>query len=203
MYRAVLSLAATLTLAAGEFWNDKKAEEWTPQEREQLLSHSPWAKPSGAALDMSKGAGGSSRYYGVIGKRQLGIGTDAPALQTLVRWESAAPVRAAAKNELPETASGHLVISVTMTGALAEPGSAEKDEELLHSTSLQAKGKTALNPDLVLRDPKTGMMYFVFGGRARAAAGDKEWLFETNFGTLSIKARFVEKEMMYRGKPAL
>jgi len=46
--RAVLSIAATLAVraraVAGDFWKDRKPEEWSPQDIQRLMNKSPWAK---------------------------------------------------------------------------------------------------------------------------------------------------------------
>jgi hypothetical protein len=126
-----------------------------------------------------------------------------PPLSGVVRWESAAPVLAAEGKPLPEEAVGHLVISVTMTGAMSAPNVVESEDEQLRATSLQAKGKLPVNPVLMMRDDKTGTIRYFFAKKESFTAADKEWVFETSFGPLAFKAKFVAREMQQRGKPAL
>jgi hypothetical protein len=104
---------------------------------------------------------------------------------------------------LPEEAVGHLVISVTMTGAMSAPNVVESEDEQLRATSLQAKGKLPVNPVLMMRDDKTGTIRYFFAKKESFTAADKEWVFETSFGPLAFKAKFVAREMQQRGKPAL
>ena len=201
MMRCYLVLAVLLVnvLIGGEFWTNKKAGDWTAEERERVLSHSPWAKPAAAGLDVTRGTGGfgPGAYGGQVGG---GAPERLPELRAVIRWESAVPIREGEKKPLPEEAKGFLVLSVTMTGMLTVT---EGDEELLRGTSLKAKGKAPVNPARLLRDEKSRTILYLFADRASVSPDDKEWAFETSFGTLVLKAKFVAKEMQYLGKPAL
>jgi hypothetical protein len=73
----------------------------------------------------------------------------------------------------------------------------------LRATSLQAKGKQPVNPVMMMRDDKTGTIRFFFEKKDSFTADDKEWAFETSFGPLPFKAKFVAREMVYLGRPAL
>src|ERR1700685_2498662 len=55
----MLPFAAMPLLAspANEFWNEKKPEDWTKDEVQEMLTKSPWAKE--AAVSVFGGAGGS------------------------------------------------------------------------------------------------------------------------------------------------
>jgi hypothetical protein len=201
-------LSATVLLFGGEFWNDKAPGSWTAEEKQRLLTVSPWAKTVGATLDATKGTL-NSRIFSVPGgqvssPQMRDRGPDGvPPLSGVVRWESAAPVLAAEGKPLPEEAVGHLVISVTMTGAMSAPNVVESEDEQLRATSLQAKGKLPVNPVLMMRDDKTGTIRYFFAKKESFTAADKEWVFETSFGPLAFKAKFVAREMQQRGKPAL
>lgn len=206
--RLLLWFSATALLFGGEFWNEKAPASWTLEEKARLLSASPWAKTVGATLDATKGTL-NSRIFSVPGgqvssPQMRDRGPDAvPPLRGVVRWESAAPVLAAEGKPLPEEAAGHLVISVTMTGAMSAPNVVESEEEQLRATSLQAKGKLPVNPVLMMRDDKTGTIRYFFPKKDSFTAADKEWVFETSFGPLAFKAKFVAREMQQGGRPAL
>lgn len=206
--RLLIWLTAATLLFGGEFWNDKKVSDWTPEEKERFLTLSPWAKSAGAALDATKGTLKSrvySRPGGQVESPQLrgGAPEQVPALRGVVRWESAAPVLAAEGKPLPEEAAGHLVISVTMTGAMSAPSVVESEDEQLRATSLQAKGKRPVNPVMMMRDDKSGTIRYFFANKNSFTPADKEWMFETSFGPLDLKVKFVAREMVYLGKPAL
>jgi hypothetical protein len=193
IHRIVLLLAPLAF--AGEFWNDRKAADWTAAEKEQFLEKSPWAKTVSAEIDKSRSAI-KQTIYGPSG----GNPGKMPGMKAVIRWESAVPVREALGKPIPEGAEGHLVLSVTMTGTLSAP---ETGEEQLRATSLQAKGRVPVNPELLLHDAKTGTIYFLFPERGTALASDKEWVFETALGGLALKTRFIAHEMKYLGKPGI
>src|SRR5277367_596804 len=111
----MLSLAAVpaLSFPAGEFWNEKKPEEWTGDEVQEMLTRSPWAKEG--AVSVFGGAGGSllnrngamnrsgnmsssGRQRGSTQTTQSG---DAPDLRykAIVRWQSARPIREALQDK--------------------------------------------------------------------------------------------------------
>lgn len=186
----LLTLLAPV-LCAGEFWTDRKPADWTPAEREQFLRQSPWAKTVTAKVDVTKGAVRST-----FGQLSGGNPGALPEMRSVIRWESATIVRAAAGKPLPEEAQGYLVISVTMTGTLSAP---ETDEEQLRTTSLQAKGQPPSNPVLLLRDEKAGTIYFLFPS-GPAVPGDKEWNFETTLGAMELKTRFAGRQMHHRNE---
>jgi hypothetical protein len=206
--RVLLCIAAATILYSAEFWLDKKPADWTDDEKQRLLTQSPWAKTVAAGLDATRGTL-NPRIYSVPGgqvqsPQMRDRAPDAvPALQGVVRWESAAPVRAASAKPLPEEAEGRLVISVTMTGAMNVPKVADSEDEQLRATSLQAKGKSAVNPVLMMRDEKTTVIYYFFEKKDAIKPADKEWVFETSFGPLEMKAKFLAREMRVQGAPAL
>jgi len=64
---AGVGFPASLALASGEFWNDKKPSEWSEKEAKKLLTKSPWAKEVTAGLTMRMGMGGMESYPGGLG----------------------------------------------------------------------------------------------------------------------------------------
>jgi hypothetical protein len=89
---------------AKEFWNDKKPEEWTPDEVALLLNKSPWARE--AAISYYGGQNGplSSTLPGEHSRssRNASSSTSPSAMspaawKAFIRWESALPVRLALK----------------------------------------------------------------------------------------------------------
>jgi hypothetical protein len=72
-------------------------------------------------------------------------------------------------------------------------------------TFLEPKGKRDVQPGVVQLQPSSyGSLLFGFSKEIlQLAADDKEVLFTTTFGYLNLKARFILKEMMYRGELAV
>ena len=80
-----LMLLAPLALA-GEFWNDRKAADWTAAEKEQFLQNSPWAKTVSKGVDVTRSAV-KETIYGPSGGNPGKI----PGMRAVIRWESCGP----------------------------------------------------------------------------------------------------------------
>jgi hypothetical protein len=138
------------------------------------------------------------------------MGGGMPEVKFVVCWESAAPVRDAREQALPEAAAGHLVISLGgmprgPQGRRRNPEALPNmDEDLLQATTLKPKRKGALRPLRFLRDEKSGGVLFLFSNPAETiSADDKEWVFETRMGPMEVKTKFTAKDMRYLGKLAI
>jgi hypothetical protein len=140
------ALLLTLGLPAGfaglplwafgkEFWNDKKPEDWTPDEVELLLNKSPWAKEVAASLTNNGFGNGSPRRSGGMdttgiggmgggGGRRGGTGgrvgdtggSGTPRggmLNGVVRWESALPILQAQKKDAPPEMAEFHILSIS------------------------------------------------------------------------------------------
>lgn len=55
MAPAYAGLSRLLAYAPGQFWNEKPAAEWSEQDIQQLLSHSPWARTAEARFKRPDG----------------------------------------------------------------------------------------------------------------------------------------------------
>jgi hypothetical protein len=125
---ATMLPACLLEAARKEFWDSKDPAAWTREEKEQLLSQSPWAQEAVARMDDGKpkmttpGYGRNGKLGGDMpdprpgvppgGVRSVPIGEAPPPppkadgrpiqFRVLARWETAKPVRLAGGPELPE-----------------------------------------------------------------------------------------------------
>lgn len=133
-------------------------------------------------------------------------------MKATVRWESAAPVMAAIKRELPPDYADKYLISVTglpmMGRRNPEGGSAGPNKALLNrlkeATELQRKGKDPIHAASVMMSQDGMRVVYVFEkGSQPIEAADKDVTFATKMGQTAIKAKFSLKEMMYQGKLAL
>ena len=107
-----------LNAAAAEFWDRKDPKDWTQEEIDLLLTRSPWAKQV-TASSATGVVGGLPRPGVGIGGIGLGMGRrrgnpvpHAASGKATVRWESAEPIRDAAKTALPEGFKEHYVLGV-------------------------------------------------------------------------------------------
>jgi hypothetical protein len=158
----------------------------------------------GRGRGMGGGRGGAGRGS------EEGMGSGPAARSTpkaVVRWESAAPVLAATKQQLPPEAAGHYVISVSGLPVWQRGDNGQQGDRMQHiqerlreSTSLQAKGRDPMPPDKISRDRENNLLFFFAKGVNPLSADDKEATFLTKLGPMDIKVKFALKDMLYQGK---
>lgn len=232
----VLGLASSiLTFAASEFWNSKLPSEWSDKELKRLVTNSPWAKEVQPQMNFSGGPPGGGFPPGGPGGRGMGGpggggpggpggpgggggfgGPDGPPSQfpeikAVVRWESAAPIRDASKDQLSKESSYCYVLSISGLPAGGPSGvgrgEAPTDDErangLKQVAALQRKGKDPIAPARVSIS-ENGTLFFHFACEANAISlEDKEVVFQLRTGPIELRTRFLLKDMIYRGKLAL
>jgi hypothetical protein len=152
------------------------------------------------------------------GRRRGGPGKQ--TLQGIVRWESAKPVLEALKTPLPESFANRYVISVNgfpldpdryrrpdeESGSDSTQASETTLDRLKQVTFLEPKGRPDAQPGVIVQQPSAGGTSVLFGFSRELVAlklDYQEVTFRTRFGSLSIKAKFVLKDMLYRGELAL
>jgi len=195
---------------AGEFWNDKQPSEWSEKDVQRLLTKSPWAKEAAAQVDFGGGGG-----PGMGGPDMGPPGMDGPGgpggpggMSAVVRWESAAPIRDASKNRLPRDSSGSYVIGVSglailndLVGTLGAAGL----ENMKKGTSLQRSGKASIAPSsITMSFDEADVLLFYFPSDSNPISPeDKQVVFQAKSQSFGLKAKFVPREMLYRGRLAL
>jgi hypothetical protein len=245
---AGLFLFAESAFAASDFWSKKPPAQWSSDEIRLLRTKSPWAKKVRGEMEgglpapaMEAPAGGgrspSINAAGLPGRGMAG-GDDAggparggaEAPEVVIRWESAQPLRSAARVELPAELRDRYTISVTglpprmillglprpaargregrgeAPAMPQDPAARQKFEvdTILSETTLTVKGHDPRAADAMLRT--TDAQTFLFGFPKQnlpLAATDKEVVFTMKLGPLTIKARFEPKEMMFDGQLAV
>jgi len=212
--------AALLPAWAKDFWNEKKAADWTDDEIQQLLNKSPWAKDA-SIFDSAahKGLSSAPRTAG-LSRRTTGrpatAGTPAPstgypaAWKAIVRWDSALPVREAVKAAKSKDAEENYIIA--LIGDIPGVGVPSDDDEpaerkakmdnLIESTRLERRDDP-LELQQVKIAPKTlsspaGTLFY-FSRVLPIVPEDKQVTFVTKVGPLEVKCKFTLREMLYRG----
>jgi hypothetical protein len=223
----ILTLIGTIAKAA-DFLKDKKPSEWSDKDIEKLLTRSPWAKDATVSFNMAgmEGGPGGMRGGGPPGGGMGGPpgggmggppggagggpgGGGMPEFHAIVRWESAAPVRAARKSQV--ATDGQYVISVTglPLGPRTNGNQPDRTELLTRLeglTDLERKGKDSIpcsRADMSQAEDSNSLVFHFDAGLAPIRPEDKEIIFNTKMGPLQVKAKFVLKEMMFEGKLAL
>ncbi|HVO99236.1 MAG TPA: hypothetical protein VMT15_14275 [Bryobacteraceae bacterium] len=211
-----LTVLPVLASPPGEFWNEKKPEEWSPEEVREMLTRSPWAKEG--AVSVFGGAGGSllnrngamnrSGNMSSTGRQRTSTNqttqsSDAPDLRykAIVRWESALPIRLALKAKPPEGLEEFYMIALVGDLALADPDETDAEREsrvdmLKQYTKLDKKGGAI---PLVRIEPvkKVGTIFYF---PRTEPIKDGQVTFITKMGPVEVKCKFTVKDMMFRGK---
>jgi len=140
-----------------------------------------------------------------------------PSVHAVVRWDSAAPVKAALKTSMPAEAADSFLISVS--GLRVRPhedenesSSSQADDDqrtgsrLMHGTTLEVKGKEPISPSGVQKvDGDGGPIWRFRFPRAGnpITAEDKEVALVMHLGRMTLRAKFPLKEMTYKDQLAL
>jgi hypothetical protein len=166
----------------------------------------------GGPIGGGMGGGGMGRHGG---------GMPSQNYRGTVRWETAKPVMEALKSQqFPEAFKDHYVISVSgfpvNTGGRrrqsqdddsnSQQSTQETLDRLKGVTALQPKTKRDVQPGIVQQPPSAsyGTVWFGFSKDMLALKPeDKEVTFVTQFGRMSLKAKFVLKDMLYKGELAV
>ena len=212
--------AAVLSAWAKDFWNEKKAADWTDDEIQQILNKSPWAKDA-AIFDSAahKGLSTAPRTAGAgrrNGGRTATSGSAAPLpgypanWKAIVRWESALPVREAVKAAKNKDAEENYIIA--LIGDIPGVGVPSDDDEpaerqqkmdnLKENTRLERRDDP-LELQRVKIAPKTPLSQagtlFYFSRVLPIVPEDKQVTFVTKVGPLEVKCKFTLRDMLYRG----
>jgi hypothetical protein len=228
--RAAVSLLPAVGLYASDFWREKEPSAWSDKDAEKLLNRSPWAKemsvevaggpsplgppPSGGGRGgrgrVTPASSGTTTGESTTGSR-LGSTDDAdaamrqrPQTRVLIRWETALPVREAAKSNLPaDVVAKYYVVTTVGLKALFGPRKDESPLEPLmkESVTLQRKGKDPLLPEHITT-PKTQpnvALFFFPRGAGDIKIEDHDVTFVVKSKT-ELKAKFSLKDMVYHDK---
>jgi hypothetical protein len=133
-------------------------------------------------------------------------------MKALIRWESAKPIREARKKSLPADVEKFYVLSLTglpMFGGIEgrvpnrddrpQISSGERLANLQKNTLLQVRRKDPMRPERV-EEFEEGMLFLFSRDDRPIREESKEIVFQTKMGPLELKAKFVLKEMVYRGQ---
>lgn len=214
----VLLAFPMLLCGTGEFWNDKKPSDWTEAEARELLSNSPWAKPVQPEI-RDNAIYGNQAYITLYGgiiltppRNRKGPAGAVPMSEMIVRWETAAPVRAAQaklKAEIPDKSKNFYIVSVSGFPVDPQGKSGEEIKELLLDTALLKVKNKPLRPDDVQMlyeahgKERRGLLLFLFPRSPEIKSSDKEVTFEWKMGPMLAEAKFLLREMTVNDQLAL
>ncbi len=246
-----VGLVASIGLLAADFWAAKPFTEWSDKDLQKMLSNSPWAHAvpismggrgagtggrggRGGSNGMGEvssagggesigGAGAANRRGAVSGDEGTPGSGNTPAVNVLVRWQSALPVKQAilkgkysieaasseeAKKFLAQEEPFYVIMVHNPVPGGRGGGGAGVDgakEMIKSATTLRRKGKDPMYPEKVEIVPRQGGLdiFLMFPKKDAITEDDKdvEFVFQTQMG--EVKQRFKLKEMMFDGKLAL
>jgi hypothetical protein len=205
---------------AKDFWSEKKPEDWTEDEVQQMLTKSPWAKDASIfdsaahkGLSSAPRAGGISRRGGT----PSGGGTPLPSptggssgsWRATVRWESALPVRDALKTKISGADENYIIALIGDIPGVGVPSDddspAERQQKLdmLKETTRLERKDDPLELQQVKIAPRTPRSpsgtWFYFSRVFPLTPEDKQVTFVTKVGPLEVKCKFTLRDMLYHG----
>ena len=204
-----------------EFWNEKKPADWTDDERQEMLTKSPWAKEAEVKNNSGVGGLGAPRSTGGMNRRMGGTssrpGTVADTsnipqghYKATVRWDSALPVREAFHNQSKDDPAANYILCVS--GDLPMLGRRSNDESegeyqqrldmLKQYTKLEKKGDPIYLTKIGYQNgpPSVSGTLFYFERNDLIRLGDHQVTFVTKLGPNDVKAKFALRDMTYLGK---
>jgi hypothetical protein len=226
--KGVLLLVPVVALTAADpSWTNKPIPQWSVEDAKEILASSPWVnrvtvgvipakneaqQREGGKWGGSQGVGFESLspavFTGVGGVQQPGKRRAIPGRinPVEVRWESAAPVRAAEKRaqdtDAPAWEGNYYVIAVYDVPGL-DINERWLAGELKHAALLKLDGKKALKPERVDCLPQVGgltTVVYLFPRTTKITLENKRIELDARFGRLSLAQSFFTREMQYQGK---
>lgn len=221
-----LPFSVALLMAAEPSWKTKQIDKWSDDDAKLLLAKSPWVQKATPGL-LPKQSEAARRQGGKMGGSQ-GIGIDALTAATVfgssgarpnthgrrpsllnpleIRWESAAPVRAAEVKtqelDAPDFAAGMYAIAVYDVPGL-DIGQKALAADLRRDAALSREGKKDLKPsqvDLLPQENGLTTVVYLFPRTEQITLEDKRIKFTAVFDHLAVAQYFYTKEMQIQGK---
>ncbi len=230
---AALFLCA-FCLFAADFWQAKPFTDWSDKDLQKMMNNSPWAHafnvpmsgPTPPALGggasgggdtggapISEGGGGRGGRGGGGGAPVGGGGIGGMALNLVVRWQSALPVKQAflrlkygekldstpeAKQLLDRQEETYVIILSGNLRPLMKGNPETVKKTIADMTTLSAKGKDPVKPMNLQVEP--GQIVFLFAKTSPWTLDDKEVEFSTKLADVVLRYKFRLKDMVFNGK---
>lgn len=221
-----LLIGAVASLAAVDgSWKNKDVSEWTLTDARQLLAASPWVRKAEVKL-LPQLTESQLRDAGRMGTNKgLGLSALNPSALTgvgsgkrlvpkpvkrqvvAIRWESAAPVRAAElktrDSSAPNWDGSFYALAIYGVPGLEEQRTAPV--ELKRAAFLRRDGNKDLFPQRVelLFEGDLATVLYLFPRSKEITPADKHVWFAAQIGGLFVEQSFNPGEMQFQGKPEL
>ena len=209
-------LTAIPLIAADPSWKTKPISAWTADDAAQILTNSPWVKRTAFAIVPERseaqlreggklGGGGKRAGLGALDKSLFADPKQRPPLQ--VRWESAAPVRAAEltsrETDAPVWQGEYYAIAVYDVPGVTPLVQKFLAGDLKQTTTLKRSGGKPLKPirvDIALSGDKLARIVYLFPRAAELTTYDKRIEFTSQIGRIVVTQFFDLDQMQFDGK---
>jgi hypothetical protein len=205
----LLALAA-LGSAADPAWRSKLIAQWTKEDAKQVTANSPWAKRTVMAIlpQRSESQLREGGRMGGGGERAGLAKVDTTQRATLaVRWESAAPLRAAemlaGETSAPDWDGDYYAIAVYDVPGITPGADKILRGELRQTTFLKRDGKKDIKParvEIALLGGNYARILYLFSRDAVLREDDGPIEFVSQIGRIYVGVVFGAADMMYQGK---
>jgi hypothetical protein len=200
-----------LLMAADTSWKSKTISQWSAEDAGHVLTNSAWVKRTTVAI-LPQRSEAQLREGGKMGgggqRAGLGSLSESSRGETLdVRWESAAPVRAAelkaGETGAPDWEGDYYAIAVYDVPGISPVVQKSLSGELKQTTFLKRNGKKDLKPvriDIVLMGKNRARVVYFFSRSAEITLDDQRVEFVAQIGRLYVTQFFDTGEMQFQGK---
>ena len=212
---SALLIGSSSIAFASEPWVDKNPTEWSGDDIQTVLNHSPWVRD--VTLEMDPTATNPDKGKANHKRQSSGLQT---VFKVVVRWESGLPLRLARRTaSLPDKGLRQYLLSISglplafiVDSSGHGPAVHGQDDDLakslvaaliVKSTSLQRETKgpiAAYQTDWVSADFSSSIVIAFLPGDQPIQLKDQEVIFVSRIGSLILRARFSLNPMVYRGK---
>jgi hypothetical protein len=190
-------------------WIRAPISQWKAEDARQVLTNSPWVRAATIALLPERGES-QLREGGKMGGggKRAGMAINEGQHQVvMVRWESAAAVRAAevlaAENGSPDWDGDYYAIALYDVPGITPALQRTLRAELKQAAFLKRDGKKDVKPDRVeisLMGGNTARLLYLFPRSAGISADDKAIQFVSQIGRIYVSQSFDVTQMQLQGK---
>ena len=203
-------LTAIVLIAADPAWKTKPVAQWTKDDAREVTLNSPWVKHSGKSIVPERGEA-QLREGGKMGGggERAGLGkVDASARGSLaVRWESAAPLRAAeilaGETSPPDWDGDFYAIAVYDVPGIGSSTPKSLRVDIRLNTLLKREGKKDVKParvEIIMLPGNMADILYLFPRSAEIGADDHRIEFTSLIGRTFVAVAFDATEMTHLGK---
>jgi hypothetical protein len=216
-----------LLAAADPSWKNKPIAQWDSQDAQQFLGDSPWVKTTkldqvrDLSVDERRQGGNTSADSG-HGVGLAGIDIFSPTARAaaiarahahpdpgtvVIRWESAAPVRAAelkaGETNIPNWKGDYYALAVYGVEVQERWNMANELKGIAYLERDKKKNLKPVHVDILRQDDGLATIVYLFSRSNEITRKDRNIRFVAQIGRLFVSQFFFPAEMQFQGNPEL